>query len=155
MNNMNFRRLMNEISILENNNDDDKKLFIINRVGDDIFHWEAIIIAPENSLYEGFKFKLDIQLPTNYPINPLKVKFITPILHLNVNKYGDICLDILKKEWLSISNMRTVLISIINLLAEPNVEDPLNHELANLYMLDKNKYKDDIIKYCKAHAIKI
>ncbi len=28
-----------------------------------MYHWHAFLLAPNESLYEGFKFELDIQYP--------------------------------------------------------------------------------------------
>lgn len=149
----NFRRLMNEISKLESSHDEDSTMFSVERVNDNMFNWEAIIIAPKDSLYEGYKFKLDIQLPSDYPTSPMKVKFVTPIAHVNISTDGDICINILKQEWSSALSIRTVLISLIALLSDPNPIDPFNPELVELYRTDKKAYVNKIKKYCAKHAI--
>ena len=68
-------------------------------VNDDLYKWEATIIGPEKTPYEGGVFKLEIHFPNNYPFKPPKIKFITRIFHPNINRYGNICLDILDKQW--------------------------------------------------------
>ena len=78
-------------------------------VGDDLFHWQATIMGPDDSPYSGGVFFLDIHFPADYPFKPPKVSFTTRIYHCNINSNGGICLDILKDQWspaLTISKVR-------------------------------------------------
>ena len=45
--------------------------------GDSIFHWEAVIFGPEDSIWEGGIFNLTIDFTEEYPNKPPKVKFTT------------------------------------------------------------------------------
>lgn len=80
-------------------------------VGDDLFHWQATIMGPDDSPYSGGVFFLDIHFPADYPFKPPKVSFTTRIYHCNINSNGGICLDILKEQWspaLTISKVSTI-----------------------------------------------
>uniref|UniRef100_A0A8D3DJY3 E2 ubiquitin-conjugating enzyme n=1 Tax=Scophthalmus maximus TaxID=52904 RepID=A0A8D3DJY3_SCOMX len=68
-------------------------------VGDDMFHWQATIMGPTESPYQGGVFFLTIHFPTDYPFKPPKVAFTTRIYHPNINSNGSICLDILRSQW--------------------------------------------------------
>ncbi|KAM7376323.1 hypothetical protein PAMP_006065 [Pampus punctatissimus] len=68
-------------------------------VGDDMFHWQATIMGPSDSPYQGGVFFLTIHFPTDYPFKPPKVAFTTRIYHPNINSNGSICLDILRSQW--------------------------------------------------------
>merc|ERR1711976_758216 len=67
--------------------------------GDDIYSWQASILGPPDSPYQGGLFFLTVKFPTDYPFKPPKVQFITKIYHPNINSNGQICLDILNKKW--------------------------------------------------------
>ena len=79
-------------------------------VGDDPFHWQATILGPPDSPFEGGVFFLNIHFPTDYPFKPPKFAFTTRIYHPNINSNGAICLDILRSQWspaLTVSKVRS------------------------------------------------
>ncbi|XP_051830489.1 ubiquitin-conjugating enzyme E2 D4 isoform X1 [Antechinus flavipes] len=109
-------------------------------VGDDLFHWQATIMGPSDSPYQGGVFFLTIHFPTDYPFKPPKVAFTTKIYHPNINSNGSICLDILRSQWSPALTVSKVLLSICSLLCDPNPDDPLVPEIAHTYKADREKY---------------
>ena len=69
-------------------------------------------------------------------MSPPKVLFNTQIYHPNIDMQGRVCLDILKKNWTPALQIRSVLLSIQALLAEPDPDDFLNIEAADLWKKD-------------------
>ncbi|XP_070537295.1 ubiquitin-conjugating enzyme E2 C-like [Ptychodera flava] len=108
--------------------------------GDNIFKWVGTIHGAEGTVYEGLQYKLSLDFPSNYPYSAPVVKFVTPCYHPNVDQYGNICLDILKEKWSALYDVRTILLSIQSLLAEPNNESPLNLNAAELWE-NQTEYK--------------
>ncbi len=104
--------------------------------------WDATIIGPPDTPYENGVFKLSIEFSHDYPFKPPIIKFITKIYHCNINSNGGICLDILNKNWSPALTISKVLISICSLLSDPNPNDPLMYEIADLYK--KNRQLHDI-----------
>ena len=120
---------------------------------DDLFNWEGTIIGPSDSPYSGGLFNLSIVFPENYPFKPPKIKFMTKILHPNINRHGSICLDILNVSWSPVLNISKVLLSICSLLNDPNENDPLNSSIAKIYKEDRNKYNTLVRNYTLTHAL--
>ena len=46
-----------------------------------------------------------------------------------------------------------VLLSICSLLTDPNPDDPLVAEIANIYKTDKEKYKDTARQFTRKYAM--
>lgn len=108
---------------------------------DNIHQWQATIMGPEGSPYHGGVFYLKIDFPLDYPFKPPKIMFLTKIYHCNINSSGGICLDILKDQWSPALTISKVLLSICSLMDDPNPNDPLVPEIADL--LIKNKAEHD------------
>ncbi|KAK0515985.1 hypothetical protein JMJ35_002019 [Cladonia borealis] len=99
----------------------------------DLLHWEAIMKGIPGTAYEAGLWKLDLQIPPSYPHAPPNIHFITPICHPNVHFVtGEICLDLLKDAWLPTYTLSSTLEAIHQLLAYPEVDSPLNLDIANL-----------------------
>lgn len=119
----------------------------------DIMSWQATIMGPPDSPYEGGVFFLEITFPSDYPFKPPKVKFLTKIYHPNINKNGGICLDILKDQWSPALTISKVLLSICSLLTDPNPDDPLVTEIATVYKKDREKYTKTAKEWTRSYAM--
>tara|TARA_B100000927_G_C16351835_1_gene423588 strand:+ start:48 stop:503 length:456 start_codon:yes stop_codon:yes gene_type:complete len=109
-------------------------------IDDDIFRWQATIMGPSDSPYQGGVFYLEINFPADYPYKPPKIRFNTKIYHPNINSSGGICLDILKDQWSPALTISKVLLSICSLLTDPNPDDPLVPSIAELYIHNREEY---------------
>tara|TARA_X000000950_G_C13899562_1_gene654360 strand:+ start:1354 stop:1806 length:453 start_codon:yes stop_codon:yes gene_type:complete len=119
----------------------------------DMFIWNGTILGPTESPYSGGIFKLEIKFTEDYPFKPPKIRFLTKILHPNINSHGSICLDILNKNWSPVLNITKVLLSISSLLNDPNTDDPLNANISKIYDEDRDKYNKLVRNYTLSHAL--
>ena len=123
-------------------------------VDNDLFHWKASIIGPEDTPYYGGIFDLDIYFPVNYPFKAPKCNFITKIYHPNINSAGSICVDILKESWSPALSISKVLLSISSLMNDPNPDDPLEPIIATQYKENKSEFISTAKTWTTIYAIK-
>ena len=119
----------------------------------DMFKWIATIIGPETSPYEGGVFFLNFVFSKEYPFKPPKVHFKTKIYHPNISGAGTICLDILKDQWSPALTVSKVLLSVCSLLTDPNPDDPLVPDIADLYRNNKGRYEEIAREWTRKYAM--
>lgn len=54
---------------------------------------------------------------------------------------GNVCLNILRADWKPILDINAVIYGLIYLFYEPNPDDPLNREAADLYRNDSRQFE--------------
>ena len=94
--------------------------------------WKAVLSglpAP----YVGGTWLLTVDFPRNYPFQPPKIKFVTPIYHCNISVDGAICLDMLISTWSPALSISTAFTAIKQLLIEPDALNPLDAFKGALY----------------------
>ncbi|XP_061046951.1 ubiquitin-conjugating enzyme E2 R1 isoform X2 [Eubalaena glacialis] len=138
----------------------------------DLYNWEVAIFGPPNTYYEGGYFKARLKFPIDYPYSPPAFRFLTKMWHPNIYETGDVCISILhppvddpqsgelpSERWNPTQNVRTILLSVISLLNEPNTFSPANVDASVMYRKWKeSKGKDreytDIIRRMLTHRVR-
>lgn len=144
------KRLTKELEDINKNNIPNISLGPLN---DNLFEWEAILIGPNDTPYDGGIFRLKISIPSDYPFKPPSIIFKTKIYHPNINDSGSICLDVLKNQWSPALTIQKILLSICSLLSDPNPDDPLVPDIANLYKSNIDRYNQNAKEWTLTHAI--
>lgn len=98
------------------------------------------IDGPAGTPYEGGLFRMKLALPTDYPDCPPKGFFTTKIWHPNVSKSGEICVNVLKRDWKPDMGVKHVLLVIRCLLIEPYPESALNEEAGRALLEEYSEY---------------
>jgi ubiquitin-conjugating enzyme E2 D/E len=142
-----------------------------------MFYWQATVMGPHGSPYQGGVFLLTIQFPPRYPFDPPEVRFQTKIYHLNINSNGAIGLDILRAKssdpiyksdgsrdydamrlrdqqpgWTPRENISKVLLAIVSLLKDPNPDNPMDSEIERIYKTDRTEYDKLAQEWTKKYA---
>lgn len=97
-----------------------------------LMHFE-ITIRPDEGIYKGGKFVFDFTIPTGYPHDVPKVLCKTKVYHPNIDLEGKICLNILREDWKPVLSVSSVVYGLQFLFLDPNPEDPLNKEAAQMF----------------------
>lgn len=132
------KRLMRDLKVMEQSSPEGVSA---HPVEDDLMHWRAVIFGPEDSIWEGGIFKLDMVFTAEYPMSPPKVKFLTPVFHPNVYSDGQICMDIMKSQWSPVYDVVALLLSIQSLLSDPNPNSAANGGAAEMYAHSRLEYE--------------
>ena len=134
------KRIKRELSKISIN----KELFTVKNIDDNIYLWTVSFIGPEKSFYKNQKFSLEINFGKDFPFKPPKITFLNKIFHPNIDLKGNICLDLLKENWVPTISIVNILKTILSLLTCPNPDDPLNTDASNLYKNNINEFKKKI-----------
>ncbi|KAI5450665.1 ubiquitin conjugating enzyme Ubc7/UbcP3 [Naganishia albida] len=146
------RRLMKEYKDLTNDEDPSFTAGPVRE--DDFFEWEALITGPEGTPFEGGVFAAKLTFPQDYPLNPFKMTFDPPLFHPNVYPSGEVCISILhtpgddpmqyesaSERWSPVQGVRSVLMSVLSMLAEPNIESGANIECCKMFRDNHEEYE--------------
>eukprot|EP01119_Soliformovum_irregulare_P005425 TRINITY_DN17187_c0_g1_i1.p1 TRINITY_DN17187_c0_g1~~TRINITY_DN17187_c0_g1_i1.p1 ORF type:complete len:277 (-),score=59.40 TRINITY_DN17187_c0_g1_i1:76-906(-) len=105
-----------------------------------LYEWRIFIEGPKETLYEGGIFQMLMKFPTDFPMSPPELKFVSDFWHPNVYKEtGLVCISILHspehdetsgeradERWRPTQTVITILLSVISLLNAPNFSSPAN-----------------------------
>lgn len=108
-----------------------------------------IVIKPDEGYYKGGGFSFDLKIPNSYPHEPPKLKCETSIYHPNIDRDGNVCLNILREDWKPVLTINSIIYGLLYLFYEPNPEDPLNEEAAYYLKNDKRQFELNVRKYMR------
>ncbi|UZJ51524.1 hypothetical protein CBS101457_000844 [Exobasidium rhododendri] len=119
--------------------------------------WEALVPGPEGTSYEGGVFSARLTFPPTYPLEPPTMKFDPPLFHPNVYPDGTVCISILhaagddpnmyessSERWSPVQSIEKILLSVLSMLAEPNVESGANIDACKMWRDNRSGYEHKI-----------
>ena len=121
---------------------------------DNVLDIEAEYVGPEGTPFEGGVFRMKLILGQEYPNVAPKGRFLTKIFHPNVSSSGDICVNVLKRDWSPDMGLRHIFTVIRCLLVEPNPESALNEEAGKLLLEGFEAFAEKARMMTEIHATK-
>ena len=111
-------------------------------VGTNLRVWIVTLVCPEGTIYAGEKYKLKMIFPKDYPTKPPSVYFLKPCpKHMHVYSNGDICLNLLGKDWRPSMTAESLAVSILSILSNAKEKRlPQDNAMRNLLILYTNIY---------------
>ena len=100
-----------------------------------------IIIVPnrDRSIYKDSRITFSYSVSDKYPIEAPEVKCLNKILHPNIDKNGNVCLNLLREGWKPIYELHLVIIGLLHLMESiksGDLEKPLDSDAADLMNRD-------------------
>lgn len=102
----------------------------------------VVKITPDSGFWNRATFSFELEIPALYPHEPPKVTCKNKIYHPNINLEGNVCLNILREDWKPVLDINAVIYGLIYLFYEPNPDDPLNHDAAELFRKDVSRFEN-------------
>ena len=114
----------------------------------------TINMKNEDGVYwKGGIYQFTCDFPDQYPISPPKVHCNTPIYHPNIDTEGNVCLNILRKDWRPFYTIQGIIFGLLILFNDPCADDPLNHQAAAVMRDNHNLFVQNIQKSLKGGTV--
>ncbi|XP_077599644.1 ubiquitin-conjugating enzyme E2 G2 isoform X2 [Stigmatopora nigra] len=120
---------------------------------ENFFEWEALIMGPQDTCFEGGVFPAVLTFPSDYPLSPPKMRFTCDMFHPNIYPDGRVCISILHapgddpmgyessaERWSPVQSVEKILLSVVSMLAEPNDESGANVDASKMWREDRDHF---------------
>jgi ubiquitin-conjugating enzyme E2 M len=97
----------------------------------------------ERSYYRNSRITFSYNVSEKYPYEQPDVKCLNKILHPNIDKNGNVCLNLLRAGWKPIYELHLVIIGLLHLLENikaADLEEPLDRDAAALMSKDSEEF---------------
>ncbi|CAI5711275.1 unnamed protein product [Peronospora destructor] len=110
-------------------------------------------IAVDTGLWKGASYGFSFKIPPMYPHDPPKVQCLTKIYHPNIDLDGNV-FKYPTWDWKPVLDINSVIYGLIYLFYEPNPDDPLNKEAAELFRNDPSQFAAVVHRSLRGYSVK-
>lgn len=146
-----YTRVFREAHDIKRSNLNYATLFVCH---DDIFFWKIVMKGPFGTPYDNGRWLLYVQFDDRYPAHPPSVRFFTNIYHVNISSDGKVCHHLFDRGWSNQTSMVEVFEAVLELLTEPNFDDAVSTEKAQLKSDSPEEYDKQAKKYTRIYAMR-
>ncbi|ALC45780.1 Ubc-E2H [Drosophila busckii] len=126
-------------------------------VDDDMSNLDVRLEGPMGTAYEGGVWTVNVAMPQEYPLKAPRLRFVTKILHPNIEfTTGLVCMNVFKQAWSANYDLLNIFETFLpQLLRHPNPHDPLNHHAAAIMKQSEKDFRDRVSMFLKMYALPI
>ncbi|XP_016959993.1 ubiquitin-conjugating enzyme E2 H [Drosophila biarmipes] len=126
-------------------------------VDDDMANLDVRFEGPLGTAYEGGVWTVNVAMPLEYPLKAPRVRFVTKILHPNIEfTTGLVCMNVFRQAWSSSYDLVNIFDTFLpQLLRQPNPNDPLNHKAASILKQSEELFREHVIICLKMYALPV
>ena len=123
---------------------------------DNIYQWRVTMRGPKDSLYKEGLFYIELAFPENYPESPPKIRFLTPIYHLNVfsgadNNLGRVCPNFITC-WKPSTNAKEILTKLYTIFYKNDLENAFDLDKKEEYKKHYDLFRAKALFFTKKYA---
>ena len=111
---------------------------------DDLQNFVVTIKPTDESYWHGGEYHFKFVIPEEFPYKAPKLHCTPKIFHPNIDIDGNVCLNILRKDWKPVLTIQHVIFGIETLFLQPNPEDPLNKDAAKQQIENLNDFIQNV-----------
>ncbi|XP_062125141.1 uncharacterized protein LOC133838160 [Drosophila sulfurigaster albostrigata] len=126
-------------------------------IDDDMSNLDVSFVGPMGSAYEGGLWIVNVAMPQEYPLKAPRLRFVTKILHPNIEfTTGLVCMNVFKQAWSANYDLVNIFETFLpQLLRHPNPHDPLNHHAAAIMKRSEQDFRDTVSMFLRMYALPI
>ncbi|CAL4147492.1 unnamed protein product, partial [Meganyctiphanes norvegica] len=120
---------------------------------DDLLNFKLIIAPDEGgnlTQYHIFSYRECTNFGNS---RPHVTRCESQVYHPNIDLEGNVCLNILREDWKPVLTINSIVYGLQYLFLEPNPEDPLNKEAAEVLQNNRRLFEQNVIKSMKGGYI--